>query len=193
LKEKIMRRRIAAILLTAGIFWALIEETAAPFIKILLESRTADFIRSMFQEEEAQETVSPQTETQGSIDQWIEEAAEVYSLDPNLIRAVIDVESGGDSNAVSHKGAQGLMQLMPETCQLLGVDDPFNPRQNIIGGSRYLRDMLDKFGNIELALAAYNAGPAAVKRYRGIPPYRETQDYVRMVKQRMVNLKQRGK
>jgi len=187
-----MRRRIAAILLTAGLFWALIGETADHLITNLMGSRLADFIRALFREKETEESESPNADNLGNIDQWIEEAAEMTSLDPELIKAVIAVESGGNPNVVSTKGACGLMQLMPETSRMLKVDDPFDPRQNIIGGAGYLKYLLDEFGELDLALAAYNAGPMVVKRYEGIPPYQETQDYVRMVKKRLAELRQEG-
>jgi soluble lytic murein transglycosylase-like protein len=112
----------------------------------------------------------------------IAEAASRYRLDPNLIRAIIHAESAFNPFAVSSAGALGLMQLMPEVAEELDVLDPFDPRQNILGGSRYLRDLLDRHhGNVDLAVASYNAGPGAVARYRGIPPYRETRNYVRTV------------
>ncbi len=114
----------------------------------------------------------------------IAEAAALYKLDPNLIRAIIRAESAFNPFAVSRAGAQGLMQLMPEVAEELSVLDPFDPRQNIFGGARYLRQLLDRnAGNLDLAVASYNAGPGAVDRYKGIPPYRETRDYVKKVNQ----------
>ncbi|RME22008.1 MAG: hypothetical protein D6800_11495, partial [Candidatus Zixiibacteriota bacterium] len=108
----------------------------------------------------------------------IEKAARENNLDAALLRAVIHTESGGDPAAVSPRGAKGLMQLMDSTAVSMGVKDPFDPAQNIRGGAAYLRRLLDQFGDLRLALAAYNAGPAAVERYGGIPPYAETHRYV---------------
>jgi hypothetical protein len=110
------------------------------------------------------------------------EVAEKYNLDPKLFNALINQESGFNPKAVSHAGAQGLTQLMPKTAQSLGVTDPFDPRQNLEGGAKYLAQMLRQFnGDRSLALAAYNAGPGAVKRYGGIPPFSETQNYVKKI------------
>jgi len=116
-----------------------------------------------------------------------------FRLDEALVKAVIKVESDYNPRAVSRKGALGLMQLLPSTAKLLKVMDPMNPEENVRGGSRYLREMLDQFdGNLELALAAYNAGPNAVRRHGGIPPYEETRDYVTRVKKYMRFYRQGG-
>ncbi len=113
----------------------------------------------------------------------IDHYADRFSLDAALIKAVIKVESDFNPAVVSSKGAQGLMQLMPATAQEIGVSDPFDPGQSIYGGTYYLRQMLDIFdSNLDYALAAYNAGPTAVQRYGGIPPYDETRNYVVKVK-----------
>jgi soluble lytic murein transglycosylase-like protein len=108
-------------------------------------------------------------------------ASRQHELPPALIKAVIAAESGFNPQAISHKGAQGLMQLMPDTSASLGVEDPLRPDQNVRGGVRYLRHLVDRYGDLSLALAAYNAGPTAVDRYGGIPPYRETRAYVKRV------------
>jgi soluble lytic murein transglycosylase len=108
--------------------------------------------------------------------------ARKYGLDASLIEAVIRVESDFNPRAVSRKGALGLMQLMPSTAREMGVSDPLNPEQNIEGGSRYLRYLLERFeGDLTLALAAYNAGPTSVERYGSVPPIRETADYIKKI------------
>ncbi|MBD3346242.1 MAG: transglycosylase SLT domain-containing protein [Chitinivibrionales bacterium] len=112
----------------------------------------------------------------------ISEAAARHDVDPVLIRSVIAQESAGNPYAVSHAGAKGLMQLIDSTAKDMGVTSVYNPRANIMGGTKYLKMMLDKFnGDERLALASYNAGPAAVQKYNGIPPYRETQEYIERV------------
>jgi soluble lytic murein transglycosylase len=114
-------------------------------------------------------------------DQLIARAASRHGLPAALVKAVVKAESNFEVAAVSHKGAQGLMQLMPGTADDMGVGDPFRAEDNVYGGTRYLRAMYDRFGDWERAIAAYNAGPGAVEKHRGIPPYAETQQYVERV------------
>ena len=123
--------------------------------------------------------------SRAEIDKFVDEMAAKHKVDPELIRAVIYAESGYNQAATSRKGAQGLMQLMPGTAQQLGVRDAYNPKQNIEAGVRYLRALLDKYdGDLDKALAAYNAGEGAVERAGGVPGYRETQQYVQKITDR---------
>src|SRR5208337_3326795 len=116
------------------------------------------------------------------INAMVEQTASRHQIDPQLVHAIIKVESEYDPKAVSRKGAMGLMQLIPETAQRFGVENPFNPKENIEGGASYLKHLLDLFGgDLPLSLAAYNAGEGAVQRSGGIPSFAETQDYVRKV------------
>jgi len=118
----------------------------------------------------------------GKFDGWITRMGVKYRMDPALIKSVIRAESAWNPRAISRAGAKGLMQLMPGTAKQLKVDDPFNPYQNIEAGTRYLRLMLDRFGgDLVMALAGYNAGPGAVKKYKGVPPYKETRAYIKRV------------
>lgn len=116
-----------------------------------------------------------------SLSSLITNAAKKYQVDPKLVSAVAEVESGGRQEATSAAGAVGVMQLMPDTAASLGVN-PYDKRENVEGGAKYLKEMLDLFGgDVKKAVAAYNAGPAAVKNYGGVPPYKETQNYVNKV------------
>lgn len=119
--------------------------------------------------------------TERDYDHLILQVASQYEVEPGLVKAVIAAESNFRPHAVSRVGAQGLMQLMPATAADLGVERPFGVVENIDGGVRYLRAMLDRFGDVARALAAYNAGPGAVDRYRGVPPYAETRAYIKRV------------
>ena len=125
---------------------------------------------------------NPTSVTRSEIDNLITKYADKNGLDEDFVKAVINQESGFNPNATSHCGAMGLMQLMPATAQGLGVKDAYDAEQNIEGGTKYLKGLMDRFDNDKsLALAAYNAGPNAVKKYNGIPPYAETQNYVKKV------------
>jgi hypothetical protein len=120
--------------------------------------------------------------TQPPYDHYIMRAADAYQVDPTLIKAVIMAESSYNPRAVSYRGAKGLMQLMPGTAKSLGVAEPFDPALNIDGGVRYLRQLLDRFeGEVDLALAAYNAGSRYVRKYNGVPPFRATRQYIKKV------------
>jgi soluble lytic murein transglycosylase-like protein len=153
---------------------------------LVLSDRAIDAPTEVYQVEGAPTFVTTRPERSPSAreryEPLIREHATRQGLRPELVRAVIQVESGFDPRALSPKGAMGLMQLMPGTAEELGVNDPWDPGENIRGGTTYLRRLLDHFdGDERLALAAYNAGPGAVTRYGGTPPYRETREYVRKV------------
>jgi soluble lytic murein transglycosylase-like protein len=136
-----------------------------------------------FTDSDSQRTITERAINPRDYDPFVREAALAFDLDPRLIRAVIQAESAFDPWAVSRAGAQGLMQLMPELSKEFGVNDPFDPRQNILAGAEYLKQLLDRFnGNMELALAGYNAGPTVVARYAAIPPFKETRRYVKTIK-----------
>ena len=115
------------------------------------------------------------------MDAIFEDAASCFGLSSRLLKAVAKAESNFNPKAVSKAGAMGVMQLMPATARSLGVSDPYDARQNIMGGAKYLKENLDRFGDVRLALAAYNAGPNSVKKYGGVPPYSETQNYVKKI------------
>jgi hypothetical protein len=111
----------------------------------------------------------------------IDRYSSLFQLDPELVKAVIQTESGYNTRALSDRGAMGLMQLMPETAAELEIDDPYDPEENIRGGTTYLARLLDRFGRLEVALAAYNAGPTVVEEHDGVPPWKETRNYIRRV------------
>ncbi len=124
---------------------------------------------------------STDSDLRDKLSSYIRETARRYSVDEELIRSIITVESGWNPYAVSRRGALGLMQLMPETLKELGVTNPYDPYENIDAGVRYLRYLIDRFGNLRLALAAYNAGPSLIKKFNGVPPYTETRQYIKNV------------
>lgn len=115
------------------------------------------------------------------LEAMVKRHADSATLEAKLVKAVIQVESAFDPTARSSKGAMGLMQLMPATAEIYSVSDPYDPEQNLGAGTKYLRRLIDSFGRLELALAAYNAGPTAVQRFRGVPPFPETREYVEKV------------
>ncbi|MEJ2221986.1 MAG: lytic transglycosylase domain-containing protein [Desulfobacterales bacterium] len=127
-------------------------------------------------------------------DHFISDAARQTGVDSRLLKAMIKAESDFNPRAVSRKGAMGLMQIMPENFKMLNLDNPFDPLQNIRAGARYFQKMYERFnGKLALSLAAYNAGPTAVDRYKRIPPYQETEEYVRRVLRYYRTFKQRGR
>ena len=147
----------------------------------IVESQKKLFYPELRAAENLREDVIFNTENYLKYSTFIDQVAAENQLDPTLVKAVIVVESKFNPRAGSHKGAQGLMQLMPITAKEVGVSNRLDPYENISGGARYLKKMLKRFDSVPLALAAYNAGPGKVLKYKGIPPYKETQGYVRKV------------
>jgi len=156
--------------------------------RLRVDGGTVDMPAEQIVRFEPEEVFSPREQLKSEMDlsvpyaELIREAAKKYSLDVALLANVIRAESNFDARAVSIKNAQGLMQLMPQTSTHLAVRNPFDPAQNIEAGARYLRQLLDRYNvNVSLALAAYNAGPDRVTQYNGVPPFRETRNYIRRV------------
>lgn len=165
--------------------------TNAPQYTSVPSKRSWNFYRKEINS--ASKKVTPDGPMVYSYRELIRQHARSYGLEEALVKAVIKAESNYNPVSTSNKGALGLMQLIPETAELMKVNDPFDPSQNIRGGSGYLRMMLDLFdGNLDLALAAYNAGPNAVQRYGGIPPYEETRTYVQRVRRYLEHYRRSG-
>ncbi|MFZ4856306.1 MAG: transglycosylase SLT domain-containing protein [Desulfuromonadaceae bacterium] len=179
---------------TADIYRYVDEDDIVHFTDAPTDKRFKIFMRDFKKDKELRtklryaSTVNP-----AEYEQLIKNCSEKYGVNQSLVKAVIHAESGYDPNAVSRKGASGLMQLMPETAKSLKVVDRFNPRDNVDGGVKYLRFLLDTFrGDVSLAVAAYNAGLTNVAKYGGIPPYNETRTYVNRVLSYMKSYQESG-
>lgn len=160
------------------------QATVKPFDQVLKSSSVSDnnFRIANVSEIQNASNMSGQTFSKSQILNIISQVSKKYGIDEKLVKALVKQESGFRSNAVSHCGAMGLMQLMPATAKGLGVTDPFDPIQNIEGGVKYLQSKLKRHnGNLILALAAYNAGSGNVEKYNGVPPFKETQNYVKSI------------
>lgn len=173
-RRKQNRRRRARTALIAAVM------SSAPMARPLVALLPASKVLKPMVSVDTQFEVVPAREAYEDI---IQEAATIYEIDASLIRAVMQAESAFHPYIVSRAGAEGLMQLMPDLADEMGVTDSFDPRENIMGGARYLKQLLEQHnGNIALTLASYNAGPGNVKRYGGVPPFRETRSYVKKIK-----------
>jgi len=158
---------------------------------VRVDRRTGKLVRTV-SGGESRLRIAPVPPPPAHIQELVEKSARAHNVDPLLVQSVIQVESNYNHYAVSPKGAEGLMQLMPGTARMLGVSNSFDPAQNIEAGVKYLRYLQSVYQDDRLALAAYNAGPKAVDKYKGTPPFAETQDYVNQVGQRYQNAKQSG-
>lgn len=190
-------RRVGSALLASGALWLVSSEARADIYRYVDKDGVIHFSntskrgklvaprsRSKSAGPKARASLGGVERNPADYDAYIREAASLYQIPEALVRAVIRVESNFDPRAISHANAQGLMQLIPATAERMLVNDPFDARQNVLGGTRYLRVLANLFnGNLQLTLAAYNAGEGAVIRYKGIPPYEETQNYVTKVLQ----------
>ena len=178
--NNILRQKLMEIQSQLPSYVKLVKDDAVNFSEVLSEE--IDSNSTEIGSPDAIGSVKEKISYKSDFNEIIEYAAKKYNISSSIIKAVIKAESNFNPNVVSSAGAQGLMQLMPGTARALGVKDSFDPKQNIEGGVKYLKDMLEKFGgNLELALAAYNAGPGNVTKYGGIPPFDETQNYVRKI------------
>jgi soluble lytic murein transglycosylase-like protein len=160
-------------------------------LQSLLKNKTSpdmlqQIINQVVKEKKAEKPVISQEK---EIENAVHAASQKWRIDPHLLKAMIDVESSFDPQAKSSKGAEGLMQLMPDTAREMGVENPSNIKENVNGGAKYLRQMIDRYTDVEKALAAYNAGPATVDKYEGIPPYKETVAYVEKVLRRYIEFR----
>jgi len=188
---KIMDRLVLIISLTAFLVWGTL--SYADIYKYVDENGVAHFTnmpdskgyKKIISERPGQNTAEPVTKSASNASDYrhiVNNKAKKYNIEPSLVKAVISTESNWNPSAISRKGAIGLMQLMPFTARDMGVSNPFNPEENIEGGTKYLRFLLDKFDwDVSLALAAYNAGPATIEESGGIPRIQETQKYVKKV------------
>jgi soluble lytic murein transglycosylase-like protein len=167
------------------VFWSTTEHRwkPVPHVNVQAARSAAAEVDRFFDKPSIEQNSSPRNGfTQAEIDEAIDKAASRHNVDPNLVRALVKVESNFNPNAVSRKGAMGLMQLMPQTARRMNLTNPFNPEENIDAGVRHLKELLDSYGgDVRLSLAAYNAGMGAVARSSGIPRYAETRNYVRRI------------
>jgi soluble lytic murein transglycosylase len=176
---------LAALVLAVALLWVRVPDASADIFVWVDEEGVSHFTNvpneakyKLFIKERDRIRLSRGLACRPDLEGYIDAAARRYDIDCALVKAVIKAESDFDPGAVSRAGAQGLMQLMPATAREVQCQDVFDPQDNIHGGVRYLRKCLDLFGDVGLALAAYNAGPEAVVKYRGVPPYSETRTYV---------------